>query len=155
MTKWRDGDVGQGTRRMSRDPGGRRMSWHEINSTSGDHVPGTDRFSTLPTEGWVPVDSTERSAPQVQRPQKPQRDKAPDWLSKPPPSRSTYQTPAGLVQVRCGTPTVNGVCNRWQFQVGAEGTGRLEFRCKHCKETTLMWSSEASLPIGQRNAVRG
>lgn len=55
-----------------------------------------------------------------------------------------------LVQVRCPTPTPHGVCNRWQFEIGSTNTGPLQFKCKHCRETTLMWSSQVSIPVGLR-----
>ena len=56
-----------------------------------------------------------------------------------------------FVQVRCPTPTPNGSCNRWQFEVGSTMCGPLRFRCKHCKETTVAWSSQLSIPVGLRS----
>lgn len=49
-----------------------------------------------------------------------------------------------LIKVRCSTPTPRGVCNRWQFRLDAlipDGF-QVEYRCAHCKETTLTWSSQ-------------
>jgi hypothetical protein len=145
------GDAGEGTRRMRRDPAGRRMTYHEINSTSGDHIEGDDRFPNLPTEGWVPISTPVSSS--LPPPKTVTRRSPQDSRSKSP---SLYSPPPGVafVQVRCPTPTAQGPCNRWQFRVEQPAMGRLEFRCKHCKETTVLWSSEASLPIGLRSAVR-
>lgn len=58
------------------------------------------------------------------------------------------------VQVRCPTFTPQGTCNRWQHEVADDAMGKIRFRCKHCKETTIMWSSEAGIPVGLRSAVR-
>jgi hypothetical protein len=59
-----------------------------------------------------------------------------------------------FVQVRCPTPTPLGTCNRWQHEVADDATGLIRFKCKHCKETTIMWSSQAAVPVGLRHAVR-
>ena len=56
-----------------------------------------------------------------------------------------------FVQVRCPTHTPQGTCNRWQHEVADDATGEIRFRCKHCKITTVMWSSEASIPVGLRH----
>lgn len=48
-----------------------------------------------------------------------------------------------FVQIRCPTITVHGSCNRWQFEIASTMTGPVRFRCKHCKETSVVFTSEA------------
>lgn len=55
-----------------------------------------------------------------------------------------------FVQVRCPTPTAQGICNRWQFEVSSTMSGPVRFKCKHCRETTVVWTSQMSVPVGLR-----
>lgn len=59
-------------------------------------------------------------------------------------------------QVRCPTPTVRGVCNRWQFSIEHDHPDghAFQFRCSHCKITSIVWSSQVTSKA-HAHAIRG
>lgn len=59
-----------------------------------------------------------------------------------------------FIQIRCPTLTQHGICNRWQHEIGADTPDgvAIRFRCKHCKETTLTWSSQVTRAMASAHA---
>jgi hypothetical protein len=76
-------------------------------------------------------------------------------MNRPVPAAPAHDNfPGRAIKVRCETPTVRGCCNRWQFRMSADAPDGVafEFRCAHCKETTIAWSSQLTRQAS--NAVR-